>query len=371
MPISNRELHIYVNGRFLTQSTTGVQRFAQETVRSIDALLDSASPVKWTVLAPKRTVLKERWNHIDFATVGLLSGHAWEQFDLPRYASDGWLLTLSGAPSIFHSRHIFSIPDAAIYDMPKGYSPLYRAYYRILWTICTKRSKAILTFTEFSRSRLSTLFPDISGRIYVTSCGADHRSPLMEIADETPDNSRGDGVPVILAVSSMAPNKNFPVILKLSELLEDLNLKILVAGGTNPRIFRKAAHLPGRIEWLGYVSEFELGKLYRQADCFVFPSFYEGFGLPPIEAMRHGCPVIASDAASIPEVCGDAALYFDPHSVKELKSQLIRVLYEPGLADELRRKGIRQSAKYKWVDVARVITDLIYSLADPGSPTFR
>jgi glycosyltransferase involved in cell wall biosynthesis len=342
---------------------TGVQRYAHETLNAIDALLDCKSTTRWTLLAPKGTKPNEKWNHIEFRTIGSLSGHAWEQLELPFHASDGWLLTLSGAPSMFHPRHLFSIPDTAIYDMPNGYSFFYRVYYRMLWSICANRAKAIFTFTEFSRNRLAVLFPGISDRIHVTSCGADHSSLPVKARGEGQDNNRkAEERPYILAVSSLAANKNFGVILKLSEILGDADLRIVVAGNSNQKVFGKSELASSGIEWLGYVSDEELDQLYRQAACFVFPSLYEGFGLPPIEAMRHQCPVIASNAASIPEVCGDAALYFDPHSAEELKSQIDRVLYEHGLADSLKRKGKEQANKFTWNQVAQAILNSIESI---------
>ena len=161
---------------------------------------------------------------------------------------------------------------------------------------------------------------------------------------------------------SLAPNKNFEIILQLAEILDDFNFRIVVAGNVNSRVFGKSQLSSSRIDWLGYVSDEELERLYRDASCFVFPSFYEGFGLPPIEAMRRGCPVVASNAASIPEVCGDAALYFNPYSAAELKSQVLRVLHEPGLSDSLKRKGEQQASKYTWNQVARTILTSIASL---------
>ena len=361
MAFSNSRARIYINGRFLTQSTTGVQRYAHETLKAIDALLDHNSTTRWTVLAPKGTVPKARWTHIAFVTVGFLAGHAWEQFELPFYASDGWLLTLSGAPSLFHSKHLFSIPDTAIYDMPRGYTFLYRAYYRILWRLCTKRAKAIFTFTEYSRNHIAMIFSNTSERIHVTSCGADHSS-LMVARDESRDDTNTEERPYVLAVSSLAPNKNFGIIMKLSEILDDSNLRIVVVGNSNPKVFGKSGVSSSRIDLCGYVSDEELGQLYRHAACFIFPSFYEGFGLPPIEAMSYRCPVIASNAASIPEVCGDAALYFNPQSVEELKSQILRVLHEPGLSYDLRRRGEQQARKYTWRQVAQTILNSIASL---------
>jgi glycosyltransferase involved in cell wall biosynthesis len=331
-------------------------------LKAIDAALDGNANTEWVLLAPRHTRPIEQLNNIDFRTVGFLSGHAWEQFELPLYASDGWLLTLSGAPSLLHSKHLFSIPDTAIYDLPSGYSFLYRIYYRLLWTICANRARAIFTFTEFSRRRLEAIFPGISNRIVVTSCGVDHHDLTTYAKVDAHDQTTGQPAPYILAVSSLAPNKNFAIVLKLAEILDEPGLRIVVAGNSNPKIFGKAELASSRIDWLGYVSDAELERLYRRAACFVFPSLYEGFGLPPIEAMRHGCPVIASNAASIPEVCGDAALYFDPGSVEELKAQVVRVLREPGLANDLRSKGEQQARKYTWDRVAQTIIRSIASL---------
>jgi glycosyltransferase involved in cell wall biosynthesis len=364
MAQSDSQARIYINGRFLTQRMTGVQRYAHESLKAMDASLDRDASFRWTILAPKGTDPKEKWKNIEFRTIGLLSGHAWEQLELPLYASNGWLLTLSGAPSLFHSKHLFSIPDTAIYDMPQGYSFLYREYYRILWGFSTKRAKAIFTFTEFSRNRLTAIFPDISERIHVTSCGADHSSLPIKARYDDRDDTNTEERPYIFAVSSLAPNKNFAIILKLSQLLDESNLRISVAGGNNLQVFGKSEFSSPRVNWLGYVSDEKLDQLYRHAACFVFPSLYEGFGLPPVEAMRHGCPVIASNAASIPEVCGDAALYFNPQSVEELKSQILRVHHEPGLADDLRRKGEQQAKRYTWNQVARTILDTFTSMID-------
>jgi glycosyltransferase involved in cell wall biosynthesis len=353
---------IYVNGRFLTQATTGVQRYALESLNAIDALLRSGCNGQWIVLVPKGTDSQAKWNNIELRTVGILSGHAWEQLELPRYASDGWLLTLCGAPSLLHSAHLFAIHDAAIYDMPSGYSLLYRTYYRILYRLCVNRAKAVFTVSEFSRNRLASLFPNISSRIVITYNGADHSGSPSAMHCKQPVEKSVLQHPYILAVNSLAPNKNFGTILKLSEMLADTDLRVVVVGGSNSRVFAKAEYSPLKVSWLGYVSDEELDQLYRHASCFVFPSLYEGFGLPPIEAMTRGCPVIASNAASIPEICGDAALYFDPRSVEALKAQILRVMQMPSIREDLRRKGYEKVKRYSWNKVALAIVNTIGSL---------
>jgi glycosyltransferase involved in cell wall biosynthesis len=353
LPTSPRQ--VYVNGRFLTQATTGVQRYAQETLNAIDASLNSQCTISWTVLAPKGTCLDSPWKNIKVREVGRLSGHAWEQLELPRYASDGCLVTLCGAPSILHKNHFFAIHDTAIYDMPDGYSFVYRSMYKLLYALSVNSSRAIFTVSNFSKERLAELFPRAANRIVTTYCGADHLKNRSDIQQDHQESIHDLRSPYVLAVSSLAPNKNFGAILALSDSLAGSGLQVAVVGTTSSKVFSLSPLTSSTITWLGRVSDQELHHLYQNAACFIFPSFYEGFGLPPIEAMTFGCPVVASRAASIPEICGQAALYFDPRSVEDLGLQLSRVLNEPQVAETLRSAGFIQASKYTWDNVARTI----------------
>ena len=102
------------------------------------------------------------------------------------------------------------------------------------------------------------------------------------------------------------------------------------------------------VHFTGFVDDNDLPLLYNQAAVFVFPSFYEGFGLPPLEAMACGCPVVASDLSCIPEICGDAVYYVNPHSVEEIAEGMLKVLESSDLAAGLIRKGFQQAENYNW-----------------------
>ena len=121
---------------------------------------------------------------------------------------------------------------------------------------------------------------------------------------------------------------------------------------------------------LGYVNDRELKALYENALGFIFPSLYEGFGLPVLEAMRAGCPVISSHAASLPEVAGDAALYFDPGDVEDMARVIERFLSDPALQEDMRHKGFLQAKYFKWSTTARRILesmlDVLYNNEPPG-----
>jgi glycosyltransferase involved in cell wall biosynthesis len=158
----------------------------------------------------------------------------------------------------------------------------------------------------------------------------------------------------LLFVGSLEPRKNLVTLLKAFALLPDpikREFKLLLAGfkgWENAEILGLLSKVKGSVEYLGYVSSEDLVSLYRSASCFVYPSLYEGFGLPPLEAMACGCPVIVSNAASLPEVCGDAAYYIDPRQVDSLAEGIYRVIGDDALRQDLIRKGLERAKLFSW-----------------------
>ncbi len=131
-------------------------------------------------------------------------------------------------------------------------------------------------------------------------------------------------------------------------------------------MFHQAGQPTEGLRRLGTVPDDELSALYRQAACFVLPSLYEGFGLPALEAMANDCPVLAAHAASLPEVCGDAALYFDPHDPSSLAAQLSRLATEPPLRHELAAAGKARLRHHRWAHNARILLDHLDALGVTG-----
>ena len=127
----------------------------------------------------------------------------------------------------------------------------------------------------------------------------------------------------------------------------------LLRAALTREFFDTAANLPDFVRHLGYVSDGDLKALYEAAACFVYPSFYEGFGLPPLEAMACGCPVIVSRAASLPEVCGDAALYCDPTDPRDIAKQMSDLVFDDILRARLRERGLQRAQQFSWEKCAR------------------
>jgi glycosyltransferase involved in cell wall biosynthesis len=350
---------VAINARFLTRRATGVDRFARELIAVIDGWVgqqsEESTGLTFEVLVPTNIDAATRFfDNLSVRKVGTHRGQAWEQLDLPRAMRPGqWLLNLCNTAPVLVRRQVVAIHDASTVSVPYAYSIGFRLWYRLLMPLLGWRARRIVTVSQFSREELARHFAISPARIslisesgeHITRCPGDpgvlHRFDLQTR-------------PYILAVSSMAAHKNFELVLKASTMLPGVPFDIAIVGGNNSRVF---GSLPGvhaeRVKWLGYVSDAELRSLYESAVCFVFPSLYEGFGIPTLEAMHCGCPVIASDAASIPEVCGEAALYFDPRSAPALAQLLRRMLTDTALRQRLRELGFARASTYSWEIGAR------------------
>lgn len=160
----------------------------------------------------------------------------------------------------------------------------------------------------------------------------------------------------LLFVGRASPTKNLPGLLKALQIVREsyrLPVRLRIAGSTSI-----GADTDG-VEVLGQIPTVRLVQLYREAALLVFPSFYEGFGLPPLEAMACGCPVVVSDAASLPEVCGDAACYVDPHDAESIAEGISRVLTDEALRRNMIEKGMARAAFFSWKTTARESLDVL------------
>jgi glycosyltransferase involved in cell wall biosynthesis len=342
---------ISINGRFLSQPITGVQRYSHELIRSLDLLLAYGSldneGIAFELVTPGSVKIAASLRCIPLKRVGRFSGHLWEQFELPAYCQKKLLFTPSGGAPVIHDRHVMTIFDAAVFAAAKGYSRRYAAWYRWLLRKMSKKAERILTISEFSKKEIQKWCEVDPEKITVTHLGHEH------ILRVTPDVSiltkHGlDTEPFVLAVSSMNPNKNFRGIAEAIQLLKTYKIKFAIAGGMNSDVFDKSAPLPNNVVQLGYVTDAALRALYEKASCFLFPSFYEGFGLPPLEAMACGCPVIVSRAASLPEVCGDAASYCDPHDPADTASKLNEIAEDADYRQRLIELGRKRVQLFSW-----------------------
>lgn len=353
---------ISINARFLTQSITGVQRYAIELVKALDNLIENGEikGYKFELLAPPNNILHQLdLKNIPIRRVGFSSGYLWEQFELPLHARGRFLVNLCNTAPIMKHNQMVTIHDATVFAYPGAYSLAFRAWYKLLFIYLGQVAKRIITDSSFSRNELIHYCGIKGSKIEVIYLGKEH---IISVASDNNvlNGERVGKRPFILAVSSLNPNKNFHGIMNAVNLLGKKDFDIVISGGTNPRIFKQSKEvLSDDIKYMGHVSDSELRELYENAVCLVYPSFYEGFGLPPIEAMYCGCPVIASNTGSLPEICGDAAIYCDPYNINDIAEKIMRVIKDESLQEDLRQKGFKQAGKYTWESCARKTFDVI------------
>lgn len=318
-------MKIYINGRFLSQRITGVQRYAREMVTAIDKILAKEdNQNEWYLLTPNNIVGNISLSVIKIKKCGSLNGHIWEQLELPWYARDGFLLNFCNCAPLFKRKQLVTIHDAAVAAYPNAYSWNFRTWYKIMFYICGKCAEKIATVSNFSKNELHRYFSIPLDKIIVTYNGIDHMEKIIE-DDSIVKELNLYGEKFVLAVSSQNPTKNFSLVLKTAKLMPET--KFVIVGGSNKNIFAAENHEKmSNVIYTGYISDEKLISLYRHASVFVYPSLYEGFGIPPIEALSQGCPVIVSDCASLPEVCGEMVDYCQSNDEIELADKICIIL---------------------------------------------
>jgi glycosyltransferase involved in cell wall biosynthesis len=356
---------VYLNGRFLLQPVTGVQRFAREITTSLDRLWPAMVPAP-ILLVPRVPEGAPPYRVLRLRAVGRMRGHIWEQFELPRNTRDGLLVNLANAGPIFAKRQLIVLHDTSVFAHPEAYSLPYGLFHRGLDRMLAGTGAQLVTISRFSRAEIARHLRIPLSEIEVIPEGADH---VLRVA---PDHAFLERCGLasrryVLAVGSLAAHKNLKALGPLAEALSRRGLVLAVAGGRATHVFgRKAAGLPQPAIYLGRMNDAALRALYESAAAFVFPSRYEGFGIPPVEAMACGCPVVAA-AAAVREVCGDGALYADPDDPEAIATAVLRVLEDEALAQDLRRRGHDRAAALTWDNAAaeliRVITRLCKNLS--------
>jgi glycosyltransferase involved in cell wall biosynthesis len=301
-------------------------------------------------------------------SVGYGSGQVWEQLSLPFFCRNAVLFTPAGGSPLLHRRHVFTLPDAGVFATPQAYQGAYRTWYRTHHRLAvTNPDLRLLTVSEFSRGELARVLGIDPLEIAVTLEGHEH---AFATAPDTSILNRLNLQPgrFLLGVGSANPNKNFRTLLSAFRLLRDSTQAedvptLVVVGGSDARIFGREPDSLNGIVRTGYLTDGELRSLYEAATAFVFPSTYEGFGLPPLEAMTLGCPVICSNAASLPEVVGNAALMVDPHDPAALARAMQAVLADDALRVTLIARGRARAAQFRWEDTASATWKLLMDSA--------
>jgi len=351
-----------INGRFLTQPLTGVQRYACEIVRELDSLLAEAhrlaSSLEIDLIVPSGDARALPLNAIKTRVLSGPVGHLWEQTILPRHLNGG-VLSLCNSGPVFHSKQIVCIHDLNTRLYPASYSLQFRVLYRILLPMLGRTAGTITTVSRFSAAQLVSHGISAAEKIAIVPNGHEHA--LRWRPRHSKKTQSAAGPDTVVLIGSLAPHKNIGIVLGLAQDLAAVGMKIAVAGVGDARIFKanEASLAADNIFWLGRLSDEELAALLKDSLCLAFPSLTEGFGLPALEAMALGCPVVATDQASVPEICGDAAMFASPHDPDAWLKQILRLRRNQALRAELATKGPSRAKAFSWRKSAEQYLELM------------
>lgn len=308
---------IVINARFLTQPITGVQRFAVEICKEL------IKEYQVEIVCPKNIIHNELAVDLDAKIIGDLVGHKWEQISLVRYVNSKenvLLVSLCNTGPLLIKNQIITIHDICFKLYPKWFSRRFSIWYNFLIPIIAHRAKHIITVSRSSKKEIVEFLGVNEEKVSVVYNG------ISEVFQSTLDESSSFSVnsDYILTVSSHHPRKNFKRLIQAFNLLNRDDLNLLVVGNFNKHFINDLNNfeIDGKVRFLTNVSDADLIHYYKNAKLFVYPSLYEGFGIPIIEAAIQGVPLCVSDIAVFKEVCENQAYYFNPEDIKDIKESM-------------------------------------------------
>lgn len=338
---------VIVNGRFLLHRTTGVERYAREILRELDNLID---PGEIVLAYPPGTKEVPAYRHIEAVQVGKLQNILWEHISFPFYVKRQHAVSLNlcnTAPLC--SPGIVCIHDMKIRAVPEFYSKKFLLWYRILFHNETKRAKAIITVSQFSKEEIGRYYSVDPKRIFVIPNAWQHYERIS-YAQGVLEKFELRQNEYYFSLCSLEPNKNMRWI--ANEAKKNPNRIFAIAGGISPEVFASGVGFDplSNMRLLGYVSDEEAKTLMRDCRAFLFPSFYEGFGIPPLEAVSAGAKrIVLSDIPVLHEIFGETANYVDPNSYDANLEQL----------KEIDAQGVLD--RYSWKASAAMLKELLES----------
>lgn len=356
-----RRTGVVINGRFLDQPASGVQRFAREIVRAMDTIRAAepeheANRLDMEILCPA-PLPTAGLATIPVRAVGRMGGYLWEQVELPLAARGRLVLNLANMGPVL-SRKITTVHDAIVWQMPGNYSRAFVAAYRVLLPVIVRTSRHCVTVSDHSRRCLVDLGVTGATPVSVVHNGIDH---IRRDGGACPAGMRWPDR-FVFALGNAAPNKNLALVRAIAPRLRREGIATVIAGGAHETVFAAAGglHSDDVVE-LGRVPDAVIREAFQKALVFVFPSFHEGFGIPPLEAMALGCPVIASATSAMPEILGDAALLRDPGDPEQWLDAVLAIAGDPDLRASVISKGLRRADRFTWDAAARKMLSLLWS----------
>lgn len=369
--MENKIKKIGIDARFYGPIGKGLGRYTQEIVDNIIKLDRTNEYVVF--------LRRENFNSFNSdnpkvkKTLADIKWYGWaEQILLPFYI---W----RERPALMHFPH-FNVPIfcpvkfvVTVHDLILIKFPTQRAttlapliyqiknfFYKIVITLAVKRARKVLAVSEYTKKDMVRQFKIKSEKVVVTYEGVADFSLERPGAGNSADILMKYNItkPYLLYVGNAYPHKNLESLLRVHSAINQQakNLKLVLVGKDDyfyHRLKQSAVNQAGAVIFPGYAPDSDLKVLYTEASAYIFPSLYEGFGLPALEAMAFGLPVISSNKTCLPEILGDAAIYFNPENEAEMKEKIELVVKDENLRREMITRGLEQVKKYSWSECAR------------------
>lgn len=306
-----------------------------------------------------------RFHLLDTGAYRRLPFLLWQQTSLLRRLRPDWYLSTFFLPPVTPCRAAVLVHDLSFRAHPRYFPWPIALYMRLLTSLAVRRADLVVALSAFTRQEVARFYPAAVDKTFVVypGVGQEFQPESEPVADTQTLADLGIARPYLLAVGNIHPRKNLGRLLAAWEHLRDAGHDVppMVWVGqrrweSGPLLDRARA---AGVLLPGFVAPRHLPALYRGAEALVYPSLYEGFGLPPLEAMACGTPVLAAEASSLPEAVDDAAVLADPTSVEALADGLASLLFDSDLRRDLRDKGLARAAQFRWPSTAERLLDIL------------
>jgi len=362
-----------INGDFLGLAPNGVKRYAREITLALDGLMkdrhELTKDLEIELISPVPPREDVSLDRIGFRFVKEFNKprlpQFWVQSQLPFYINGGLLSFCNLAPVITR-KQIICIHDLQSKLMPESYGFFFRLANSFILPLLGRGGATITTVSEFSRQHLVQSGIASPAKIFVTYNGSDHALRWL------PENGTLDldsVKPFVICLGRAQKYKNTDLFWKIAGDLDAIGVDILMAGDMKKTNFDTLGSCrPGNLRFLGRIGDDDFAQALSKALCFLLPSRIEGFGLPAVEAMALGCPVVASTSPCLPEVCGDAALYADPDDLPAWVSAIARLKTDRKLRRDLIAAGRSRARDFSWRRIAENYLRLMLRIDTEPSP---
>ncbi|MBI5748887.1 MAG: glycosyltransferase family 4 protein [Nitrospinae bacterium] len=354
-------MRILIDARVISDKMHGIARYTYNLIKNLS---DIDTKNEYVMLSNHDRLIDFSSGYKNFKLVRCNTPlySIQEQFKIPkilkREGADIYHSPTFSAPLYQQCKTIMTVHDMIHLVFGKS---IHRLYYRYIVKTAMMKASSIITVSEYSKTDIVKYLGIPKEKIYVTYNGIDEK--FRPVHNKTIDNIKkkyGIFSRYILFVGNQKPHKNVDNILKAFKMAmekEGLNHHLILVGVKNGYI-KIAGELDKRVIYINNHTDDDLVELYQSADLFLSPSLYEGFGLPMLEAMACGVPVVTSNRTSIPEVTGNAAILADPENIQEIANAICKVLKDENLKSDLIRKGLEQAKMFSWKRMAEETLEL-------------